>query len=318
MDDLFAVAEGELHCHESIVLTDSRSYEDQVLLKDRRVLENILNRQQDSRHGIVNYFNTVQSEIKPHMRKIVSDWMLEVCEEQQCHPEVFSLAINYMDRFLSQLSLQKHQFQLLASVCLFLASKFKETNPLPAENLVIYTDNSISTHEITQWELLVLDVLNWDLSAVTPYSILDHLLRTLEFDPKFQVETVRRHSETFVALAATEHVFCQTSPAVIAVACLASALRGLNAQGLDEMLAKLQGLTGVQKNAIQECMDKVEISISLSMSGVSFQPTNSSPAVAPNQQSTHSSTKIIPQQPGYYQHSTTPTDIMEISSTCVF
>lgn len=278
MDDLFATAEGELHCHESIVLTDSRSYEDQVLLKDRRVLENILNRQHDSRHGIINYFNTVQSEIKPHMRKIVSDWMLEVCEEQQCHPEVFSLAINYMDRFLSQLSLQKHQFQLLASVCLFLASKFKETNPLPAENLVIYTDNSISTYEITvsvsadpnaiasvwpslllwddvkylhfllqQWELLVLDVLNWDLSAVTPYSILDHLLRTLEFDPKFQIETVRRHSETFVALAATEHVFCQTSPAVIAVACLASALRGLNAKGLDDMLAKLQGLTGVQK-----------------------------------------------------------------------
>ena len=37
----------------------------------------------------------------------------------------------------------------MASVCLFLASKFKETAPLPAENLVIYTDNSVTTLEIT-------------------------------------------------------------------------------------------------------------------------------------------------------------------------
>lgn len=72
----------------------------------------------------------------------------QVCEEQQCQPEVFSLAINYLDRFLSKVNLRKSQFQLLACVCMFLASKFKETSPLPAENLVIYTDNSVTTYEI--------------------------------------------------------------------------------------------------------------------------------------------------------------------------
>ena len=51
-----------------------------------------------------DYFKFVQVEVKPHMRKIVADWMLEVCEETRCSetPEVFSLAMNYMDRFLAQ------------------------------------------------------------------------------------------------------------------------------------------------------------------------------------------------------------------------
>ena len=74
--------------------------------------------------------------------------MLEVTEEQKCSPEVFSLAVNYMDRVLSQMGIKKHQFQLLASVCIFLASKFKESSPLCAEKLVIYSDFSFSTEDI--------------------------------------------------------------------------------------------------------------------------------------------------------------------------
>jgi hypothetical protein len=29
-------------------------------------------------------------------RKEVADWMLEVCEDRNCNPEVFSLAMNYL------------------------------------------------------------------------------------------------------------------------------------------------------------------------------------------------------------------------------
>ena len=114
-----------------------------------RVLANILTRSRQFETPAVDYFRTVQTEVRPHMRKIVSDWMLDVCEEQQCHPEVFHLAINYVDRVLSRVNIGKHQFQLLGCVAMFLASKFKETCPLPSENLVIYTDNSVSVKDIT-------------------------------------------------------------------------------------------------------------------------------------------------------------------------
>ncbi len=134
--------------YQDIVLTDIKSTEDAVLLEDPRVLTNMIERQETAEQPR-GYFETVQTEIKPHMRKIVSDWMLEVCEEQQCQADVFPLAVDYMDRFLSKVNIKKSQFQLLGATCLFLASKFKETSPLPAENLVIFTDHSITTYELT-------------------------------------------------------------------------------------------------------------------------------------------------------------------------
>ena len=173
MDDLFATEpmaseqelnKGTTQQQKYIIPAESRSYEDPALLKDSRVLDNIIERQSsegncnNSEDGNGDYFTTVQTEIKPHMRKIVSDWMLEVSEEQQCQPDVFHLAVNYMDRFLSKVHIKKSQFQLLGAVCLFLASKFKEVTPLPAENLVIYTDNSITAYEITVRRLIISSV----------------------------------------------------------------------------------------------------------------------------------------------------------------
>ncbi len=127
-----------------------RSLLDRGLIADNRVLENVLNYDYSaSGASPVDYFETVQTEIKPHMRKIVCEWMLEVCEEQQCQAEVFPLAVDYMDRVLSKLNLRKGQFQLLGATCIFVASKFKESSPVCADKLVVYTDFSVSTAEIT-------------------------------------------------------------------------------------------------------------------------------------------------------------------------
>jgi len=288
-------------------LMEIHSKEDPVLLEDSRVLNNLIDRQAEVKSK--DYFATIQTEIRPHMRKIVSDWMLEVTEEQQCQPEVFHLAINYLDRFLATTNISKTKFQLVAATCLFLASKFKETSPLPAEHLVIYTDYSISIQEIMSLEMTVLDALQWDLSAVTPYSILDHILRTVNFQPMFDPRVVRKHAETFVALAATEYSFCHQSPMVVAVACLGAALRGLNPHGLEAMLSAIHLSCGLQMEQIKQCMDLIEDSIKFSMSGMSFQPQGMNNNVPE---------KMQKQQQFYSSTSTTPTDIMDVTKACVY
>lgn len=55
---------------------------DPVLLR-RRVLDNLL--RTEERYAVTaNYFGTVQTELTPHMRRLVAEWMLEV--RRHTHP----------------------------------------------------------------------------------------------------------------------------------------------------------------------------------------------------------------------------------------
>jgi len=72
----------------------------------------------------------------------------QVCEEQKCQEEVFPLAMNYVDRFLSVCPIRKNQLQLLGTACLLISSKLRQPHGLATEDLVFYTDNSISIDDL--------------------------------------------------------------------------------------------------------------------------------------------------------------------------
>jgi cyclin D2 len=202
-----------------------RSGEDQALLHDEKVLWNML--QREKRVENIDYCCHIQTEIKPHMRKIVGDWMLEVCQDQQCQSQVFHLALHYMDLFLSRKKIKRSQFQLLAAVCLFLASKMCDSPPITAEQLLMYTDNSVWLKELLQWEMLVLTTLRWELSAVTPLSFLEqfeHLTSVKKACTDFRV--VQQHADQLLAIMATEYQYLLIQPSLLAAAALTVASRG--------------------------------------------------------------------------------------------
>ena len=138
------------------------------------------------------------------MRRMVTTWMSEVCEEQNCEEEVFPLAVNYLDRFLSVVPTRKCNLQLLGAVCMFIASKLKEETPLSAETLCIYTDNSITCQELLDWEILVLQKLKWNLFAITPYDFLEKICSRLSLP---NVSVIRRRAATFISLCCIDEKF---------------------------------------------------------------------------------------------------------------
>ena len=198
--------------------------EDHNLLQDHRVLNNLLFREKFQHRE--DYFSTVQTKLKPHMRKIVTDWMLEVCQDHQCQPQVFFLAVNYLDRFLSSVAISKTQFQLCAAVCILLASKFSQVVPISTEKLAVYTDHSVTTEELRLWEVQVLAVLEWELSSVTAHSFLEQLTsRAGLLGSQVSSRTLYSQAETIAALAATEYKFVLARQSVLAAAALAAAVR---------------------------------------------------------------------------------------------
>ena len=125
-----------------------RSLRDSCLVTDLRVTSNLLRQERNSLPGTPDYLRTVQEGLQPQVRTVVIEWMLDVVRELQCQPEVFTLAVNYFDRFLAQCFVRKSSLQLLGCVCLLLASKFKEACPILGERLIYYSDFSINAQEL--------------------------------------------------------------------------------------------------------------------------------------------------------------------------
>ncbi|XP_074658754.1 G1/S-specific cyclin-D2-like [Tubulanus polymorphus] len=270
-----------------------RTKVDKVFLQDNRVLQNLISLEE--KYTVTfPYFKCVQTDLKPYMRKMVSTWMLEVCEEQRTEEEVFPLAMNYMDRFLSTTNIHKTQLQVLGTTCLFIASKLKDTIPLTAEQLVKYTDNSVSFDELMDWELLVVTKLRWDLSSVTAHDFLDQLLCRLPIVDNDQLLSIKRHAQTFIALCATDSNFILSPPSMIAGASIAASISGLIGPQwvkILNILDHLQRVTGIESDCLASCQELIEQTLSSNV-----------PHLNPPPQ-----TKIE-----HHEHPLTPTDIQDV------
>ncbi|CAL8404897.1 unnamed protein product [Boreogadus saida] len=251
--------EPQLLCCE--VETIRRAHQDHNLLNDRVLLTML--RAEENYLPAPNYFKCVQKEILPGMRKVVATWMLEVCEEQKCEEEVFPLAMNFLDRFLSVEATRKSRLQLLGAACMFLASKMKETVPLTAEKLCIYTDNSIQPGELLHMELLVLSKLKWDLASVTPHDFMEHFLSKLNVHPSTR-HILRKHAQTFVALCATDVNFIASPSSMVAAGSVAAAVQGLYLKSPDSSLSAhnlthfLSQVIRSDPDCLRSCQEQIE------------------------------------------------------------
>ncbi|KAF9824290.1 hypothetical protein SFRURICE_019970 [Spodoptera frugiperda] len=197
---------------------------DRALDRDPRLLLNLL--ALERAHALhTDYFQNVQIDIQPFMRKVVTTWMLEVCEEQQCEEQVFPLAVSYMDRFLAQRAISRQQLQLLAVTAMLVASKFRQCHPLSVDLLCAYTDNTVFPQEVREWEVMLLQRLNWQLSIATAFDFVEPFLARVPWGRTNPL--VRTHALTLTSVCYTETEFLLVPASLIAAACITAAARGL-------------------------------------------------------------------------------------------
>uniref|UniRef100_A0A182Q5L7 Uncharacterized protein n=1 Tax=Anopheles farauti TaxID=69004 RepID=A0A182Q5L7_9DIPT len=198
---------------------------DHHMIKDERVLNNLL-RLEVLTIPRCNYLRGFQKEITPTMRKIVTTWMMEVCDEQKCEEQTFPLAVNFFDRFLCVLQIDRFHLQLLGCCALLLASKIRQCQPFTVDVLSAYTEHAVSAEQIKSWELLLISKLEWNINAVTAYDYVDHILERAKWGS--DDSRLREHVHTLIHVCNTESTFLQVEPSLLAVSCIASATRGLN------------------------------------------------------------------------------------------
>ncbi|KAJ0389135.1 hypothetical protein P43SY_011714 [Pythium insidiosum] len=96
-------------------------------------------------------------------------WMFETCKAFGLTQDVVGIAIHYLDQYLSVHSADKITLQLLSMVCLFVASKMHESQPITMEEMELLCEHKFSSDDITKLEAKLLGVLDWKLDpCVSP------------------------------------------------------------------------------------------------------------------------------------------------------
>uniref|UniRef100_A0A8B9S3P0 Cyclin A1 n=1 Tax=Apteryx owenii TaxID=8824 RepID=A0A8B9S3P0_APTOW len=124
-------------------------------------------REAEIRYRPKPYYMRKQPDITTGMRAILVDWLVEVGEEYKLRTETLYLAVNFLDRFLSCMSVLRGKLQLVGTAAILLAAKYEEIYPPEVDEFVYITDDTYTKRQLLRMEHLLLKVLAFDLTVPT-------------------------------------------------------------------------------------------------------------------------------------------------------
>lgn len=156
-----------------------------------------------------------QKHLKPKMRSILVDWLVEMHMRFRLLPETLFLAINIMDRFMSLEVVQIDKLQLLATSSLFIAAKYEEVFSPSVKNYSYFTEGSYSEDEILQAEKYILTTLDFELNYPNPMNFLRRISKADDYD--VQSRTLGKY---LLEITIIDHKFIGLLPSLCSAAAM--------------------------------------------------------------------------------------------------
>lgn len=194
----------------------------------------------ETRHRPKPCYMHRQPDVTYSMRTVLVDWLVEVAEEYRLHTETLYLAVSFIDRFLSVMSVVRGKLQLLGTAAMFIASKYEEIYPPEVSEFVYITDDTYNKKQVLRMEHLILKVLKFDISVPTPLAFLTHL----SVECKLNEKTLHLAMYLCELSLLEGDPYLQYLPSNIACAALASARHSLEYEDVwTEELSLASGYT---------------------------------------------------------------------------
>ena len=193
--------------------------------------------------------------MRPVWRSKVASWLLEFEDEFGLSQDTIFVAVNYMDRYLSQVSTKRSLLQLLAMSAILVASKLHEACPLLVSDLRELADGTYAESDIKLMELELLRVIQWKLHPVTPQAVMSHLILSVA-DAATQ-HAVLEDAVTFLDVALPETEFMKFAPSVQATASVLCAFETSGLAGVHEWCARVRPYGVLAGDGVLECKERM-------------------------------------------------------------
>ncbi|CAK5268555.1 unnamed protein product [Mycena citricolor] len=165
-----------------------------------------------------------QNEITWAMRQTLVDWLLQVHLRYHMLPETLWIAVNIVDRFLTQRTVSLIKLQLVGVTAMFIAAKYEEILAPSVEEFVFMTENGYSKEEILKGERIMLQTLEFRVSHYcSPYSWMRKISKADDYDRQ-----TRTLSKFLTEVTLLDHRFLCAKPSLIAAVGMYSARRMLD------------------------------------------------------------------------------------------
>jgi len=156
-----------------------------------------------------------QEELGWNMRGILVDWLIEVHTRFRLLPETLFLAVNIVDRFLSQKVVPLDRLQLVGITGMFIASKYEEVLSPHVGNFVHVADDGFTAEQILSAERYTLTALKYDLSYPNPMNFLRRISKADNYD--IQTRTLGKY---LIEISLVDHRFLEYRQSHVAAAAM--------------------------------------------------------------------------------------------------
>jgi len=168
-------------------------------------------------------------KIKPTMRTILIDWLVEVHGRFKLLQETLYLTISIMDRFLQvDSTVVRHELQLVGLTAMFIAAKFEEMYAPEIHDFVYMSDKAYTKKEILRMELRVLKALDFSLGRPIPLHFLRRYTKAASHVSDDVDVLHHTLSKYLMELTLPEYEFCHYPPSQLAAAALCLSLKILD------------------------------------------------------------------------------------------
>ncbi|KAI1767679.1 A/B/D/E cyclin [Hypoxylon sp. FL1150] len=194
-------------------------------------------------------YMAAQDELEWKTRSILVDWMIEVHTRFHLLPETLFLAINIIDRFLSQKVVQLDRVQLVGITAMFIAAKYEEVLSPHVSNYRHVADDGFSDAEILSAERFILETLHYDLSYPNPMNFLRRISKADDYD--IQSRTIGKF---LTEISIVDYRFLAYRPSHVAAAAMYLARMILDRGEWDPTIAYYAGYTEEEIEPVFELM----------------------------------------------------------------